>query len=342
MIGGIIAGAGALIGGHMIASANREASREASIRAFNASDNFRRTFDACSTENAHAIKNLGKSVENLNETFDDEFNNRQKRLIQIKIVNEDDEPVKLSEYFNQVPVFKEYLKNAFYSETQQAYNKWHSHSREYDEEVYAQIQSMPNIKEALDLLRNVITFNFSTLIPHKIYHDFFMDDSTPDIHGHESTIHKGYNIIYAHFCGDFTKRVKEYCEDQLKKLNGQIAIYKGQDRIPYGLEHDKSELEWILYNWDPLNDPTTLKYFKKLDELVDQTREFALEMLMCPQERELRRTVKSYLKPDISFELSSLDYSGESAIFTLKKENGEAYLIIRLAPNVHITDKEGF
>lgn len=340
MIGGIIAGSGALIGGHMLASANREASREASICAFIASDNFRRTFNACSMENAHAIKNLGKNVEDLNETFNDEFNNRQKRLIQIKLVNEDDEPVKLSEYFNQVPVFKEYLKNAFYSETQQAHRKWHDDN--YNEEIYAQIQSMPNIKEALNLLQDVITFNYA-VIPHKIYNDFFMDRSSiSDIHGHEKIIHKGYNIIYAHFCGDFTKRVKEYCEDQLKKLNGQIAIYKGQDRIPYGLEHDKSELEWILYNWDPLNDPTTLKYFKKLDDLVDQTREYAFEMLMCTQERELRRTVKSYLKPDISFELSSLDSSGENAIFTLKKEDSEAYLIIRLAPNVHVTDKEGF
>lgn len=336
MIGGIIAGAGALIGGSMIASSNREAS----IRAFNASDNFRRTFDACSTENAHAIKNLGKSVEDLNGTFDDEFNNRQKRLIQIKLVDEDDEPVKLSEYFNQVPVFKEYLKNAFYSETKQAHRKWHTY--DYNEEIYAKIQSMPNIKEALELLQNVITYNYN-VIPHKIYEDFFMDQPTiSDICGREKVIHKGYNIIYAHFCGDFTKRVKEYCEDQLKKLNGQIAIYRGQDRIPYGLEHEKSELEWILYSWDPLNDPTTLKYFKKFDDLVDQTREYALEMLMCAQERELRRTVKSYIKPDISFELSDLDYSGENAIFTLKKEDGEAYLIIRIAPNVHVTDKEGF
>lgn len=336
MIGGIIAGAGALIGGSMIASSNREAS----IRAFNASDNFRRTFDACSTENAHALKNVGKGLESLNDTFDDEFNNRQKRLIQIKFVDEDDEPVKLSEYFSRVPVFKEHLKNAFYSETKQAHRKWHYYS--YNEEIYAQIQSMPNIKEALELLQNVITYNYS-VIPHKIYEAFFMDQSAgADVCGREKVIHKGYNIIYAHFCGDFTKRVKDYCEDQLKRLNGQIAIYKGQDRIPYGLEHEKSELEWILYNWDPLNDPTTLKYFKKFDDLVDQTREYALEMLMCAQERELRRTVKSYIKPDISFELSDLDYSGENAIFTLKKEDGEAYLIIRIAPNVHVTDKEGF
>lgn len=336
MIGGIIAGAGALIGGSMIASSNREAS----IRAFQASDNFRRTYDACSTENAHAIKKLGKGVEELNETFDDEFNNRQKRLIQIKLADEDDEPIKLSEYFNQVPVFKEYLKNAFYSETKQAHRKWHDDR--YNEEIYAQIQSMPNIKEALELLQNVITYNYS-VIPHKIYSDFFMDDSIiSDIHGREKIIHKGYNIIYAHFCGDFTERVKKYYEDQLKRLNGQIAIYKGQDRIPYGLEHEKSELEWILYDWDPLNDPTTLKYFKKLDELVDPDREYAMEMLMCDQERELRKTVREYLKPNITFELSSLDYEGENAVFTLKKENQEAYLIIRIAPNIHVTDKEGF
>ena len=43
----------------------------------------------------------------------------------------------------------------------------------------------------------------------------------------------------------------------------------------------------------------------------------------------------------IFFELKDLDYSGENAVFTLKKEDSEAYLIIRIAPNVHITDKEG-
>ena len=44
----------------------------------------------------------------------------------------------------------------------------------------------------------------------------------------------------------------------------------------------------------------------------------------------------------IFFELKDLDYSGENTVFTLKKEDSEAYLIIRIAPNVHITDKEGF
>ena len=336
MIGGIIAGAGALIGGSMIASANREAS----IRAFNASDNFRRTFDACSTETAHAIKNLGKSVGDLNETFDDEFNNRQKRLIQIKLVDEDEEPVKLSEYFNRVPVFKEYLKDSFYSETKEDHRRLET--RESKETTYDEIQNMPNIKEALNLLRNVIQYNYE-VIPHKVYKDLFQDETYHDgIHSVNEVIHKGFNIIFVHFCGDFVKRTKAYYEGELKKINGQIAIYKGRNVGTFGLERDKSELEWILYNWDPLNDPTTLKYFKKLDELVDQTREFALEMLMCPQERELRRTVRSYLKPDVSFELSSLDSSGGNAIFTLKKEDGEAYLIIRLAPNVHVTDKEVF
>lgn len=76
--------------------------------------------------------------------------------------------------------------------------------------------------------------------------------------------------------------------------------------------------------------------------ISDQDREYAMEMLMCEQERGLRKTVKEYLKPDITFELSSLDYEGENAVFTLKKENQEAYLIIRIAPNVHVTDKEGF
>ena len=75
---------------------------------------------------------------------------------------------------------------------------------------------------------------------------------------------------------------------------------------------------------------------------VEVLKKYAMEMLMCEQERELRKTVRDYLKPDITFELSSLDYEGENAVFTLKKENQEAYLIIRIAPNVHVTDKEGF
>lgn len=340
MIGGIIAGAGALIGGSMIASSNREAS----IRAFQASDNFRRTYDACSTENAHAIKKLGKGVEELNETFDDEFNNRQKRLIQIKLADEDDEPIKLSEYFNQVPVFKEYLKNAFYSTTKQAHKKWMT--PDYENQIHGQIQSMPGIKEALKLLHDVLQFHYD-VIPHKVYEDLFMDKVSYDYSAfssetREKTYYRGYCIIYSHFCGDFVKRVKEFYKEELKKVNGQIALYKGADRIPYGLEHTKSDIEYILYNWEPSENELTLKYFKKLDELVDQDREYAMEMLMCEQERELRKTVREYLKPDITFELSSLDYEGENAVFTLKKENQEAYLIIRIAPNVHVTDKEGF
>ena len=336
MIGGIIAGAGALISGSKIASSNRDAS----ILAFNASDNFRRTFDACSTANAHAIKNVGKNIANLNDTFNDEFNNRQKRLIQIKLSDEDDEPLKLSEYFNQVPVFKECLKGSFYSETKEDHRRWET--SESKEVTYGEIQDMPNIKEALNLLHYVIQYNYK-VIPHKVYKDLFQDEIYHDgLHNSDKVIHKGFNIIFVHFCGDFVNRTKAYYEGELKKINGQIALYKGRNVGTFELERDKSELEYILYNWEPLKDEITLKYFKKLDDLVEPTREFAMEMLMCGQERNLRRTVREYLKPGISFELSSLDSSGGNAIFTLKKEDGEAYLIIRLAPNVHVTDKEGF
>lgn len=112
------------------------------------------------------------------------------------------------------------------------------------------------------------------------------------------------------------------------------------------LKQDLGEYKYIVNVWDPLNNPSTkeqaMKYFKKIDDLVDQTREYAKEMFMCRQEWELRKTVKTYLKPDISFELSKLDYDGKSVVFTLKKDDKEAYLIIKAAPNVHVTDKEGF
>ena len=101
MTGGIAAGAGALISGSMIASSNR---------------NIARAQSSCLED----LNNLGKDAIKLNNTFNDEFNNRQKRLIQMHLSDEDDEPIKFSEYFNQVPVFKEDLRTAFYSETKKS------------------------------------------------------------------------------------------------------------------------------------------------------------------------------------------------------------------------------
>ena len=210
------------------------------------------------------------------------------------------------------------------------------------------IQIMPNIKEALKILDYLAQFAPKEILPERIYDDFFKDDIIYcDCFSGQKIRHKGFSVIYTRFCDDFVARMKDFYKKEAEKTERQIAIYKGQGNKAYtNLDRDLDEYNYIVNVWDPLNSSLAkeqaMKYFKKIDGLVDQTREYALEMLMCAQERELRRAVKSYLKPDISFELSDLDYSGENAIFTLKKEDSEAYLIIRIAPNVHVTDKEGF
>ena len=141
--------------------------------------------------------------------------------------------------------------------------------------------------------------------------------------------------------------MKDFYKKEAEKTERQIVIYKGQGNKAYtNLDRDLDEYNYIVNVWDPLNSSLAkeqaMKYFKKIDGLVDQTREYAKEMFMCIQERRLRKTVRAYLKPDISFELLKLDYEGKNAVFTLKKDDKEAYLIIRAAPNVHVTDKEGF
>lgn len=337
MIGGIIAGAGALIGGSMIANANRDVAA-AQLQGL---DRCQKDFRNASYAQAEALRGIGKSIDGLNETFDNEFNDRNKRLVQINFTNEDDEPVKLSEYFNQVPVFKEHLRSAFFSDTKKGHSRFSTDS--HNQDLYNDIQNMPNIKEALELVKFLTQWGLiEQVIPYQVYEDFFMD--TTSYYGVDDyrTLHKGFTIIYYRFTADFVDKIKDYYRDEIKKLEGQIALVKGiknGNPFPYELKRDKYKA--IIEKWNPV-DEEAQEYFKKIDDLVDQTRDFAQEMLMCGQERYLRRAVRNFAKPGVSFELSSLDYSGENVIFTLKKEDGEAYLIIRLAPNVHITDKEGF
>lgn len=341
MIGGMIAGAGALISGGMIASSNRDIARAqlSHLEDFNNNANIGRV--------AGAFNDLNENINELTSTFNDEFNDRQKRLVQMYLSDEDDEPIKFSEYFNQVPLFKENLKTAFYSETKKEYEK--SVGSLHNEEIYATIQSISNIKEALKILGDLAHFMPWEILPKRIYDDFFKDDTVYcDCFSKQKILHKGFSVIYTRFCDDFVARIKDFYKKEAEKAETQIAIYKGQgNKAAYiNLKQDLGEYKYIVNVWDPLNNPSTkeqaMKYFKKIDDLVDQTREYAKEMFMCRQERELRKTVRAYLKPDISFELSKLDYDGKSVAFTLKKDDREAYLIIKAAPNVHVTDKEGF
>ena len=96
----------------------------------------------------------------------------------------------------------------------------------------------------------------------------------------------------------------------------------------------------IIDNWKPSE--RSKKLYKKLDELLDINRQEMQEELMCGQEKYIRRTIRDYLKPNATYELTSLDYDGRFASILVKNETEEAYLMIRQAPNVNIASKESF
>lgn len=324
-IGGAFAGYGAYSGARNVANAIGGAS--SSIAASN-------------HEIAQANLEIAKSVGKLNNTFDDEFNSREKRIIDVSLVNEDEEPIKFSTFFNQPPVFKERIRDSFLGETKREMHKgcgdWESYERE---ELHEYIQSQPNVARVLDCIKNqarMINFDF---MPMRVYEDFFGDSlpmstpTTPDI-----VCHKGFNVIYANFSkDDFVDKIKKYYEDELKKAR------KYENNVSKGMRYTGTpiwEAQAIIDNWKPSE--KSKEIYKKLDELLDVNRQEMQEILMCDQEKYIRRTIRNYLKPNATYELTDLDYDGEFASVLVKNETEEAYLMIRQAPNVNVASKESF
>ena len=320
MLGGLLAGAGALGAGQIIANSNN--------RVANYISDLGNSVGMASGEKVYkGLKKISKSINHLNDTFYDEFNNRDKRLLNITFSDEDDEPMKLSEYFEKVPLFKESFRKAFYSETQREHNS--SFRGDYREMVYENIEKLPNIKKALEIIKFQTSINLD-FMPVRVYRDFFEDD----VECENMTFHKGFNIINVRLTDDFIPRVKDIYRKEIDKINKFLPEYPRMT-----LKYDKSEFEWVVMNWNPSDE--TKKLYKRIDELVDINREEAQEMLMCYQEKNLRRSLKNFVKEGVTFKMD-LDYEGKFTCVTLSKDNKEAYLIARLAPNVNVASKEGF
>lgn len=326
IIGGVLAGGGAYMGAANIANAINGASSRVA---------------RSNREIAQSNIEIAKSVGKLNHTFDDEFNNREKRIIDISLVNEDEEPIKFSTFFNQPPVFKERLRDSFLEETKSERHKryWGDRGCFERERLHEYIQSQPNVAKVLDCIKNqacMINFDF---MPMKVYEDFFEDGlpmSTPTTP--EFAIHKGFNVIYVKFSkDDFVDKIKKYYENELKKAR------KYEANIPKGMKYIGTpswEAQAIIDNWKPSKRSKEL--YKKLDELLDINRQEMQEELMCGQEKYINRTIRNYLKPNATYELTDLDYDGKFASILVKNETEEAYLMIRQAPNVNVASKESF
>lgn len=326
IIGGAFAGSGAYFGaGHIANAIGGASSRIAESNRDIAQSNLE----------------IAKSVGKLNHTFDDEFNSREKRIIDISLVNEDEEPVKFSTFFIQPPVFKERLRDSFLGETKSEMHKcgWSDRECYERERLHEYIQSQPNVAKVLDCIKNqacMINFDF---MPMKVYEDFFEDGlpmSTPTTP--EFAHHKGFNVIYVKFSkDDFVDKIKKYYEGELKKAkNYETTVPKGMQYIGT----PSWEAQAIIDNWKPSE--KSKEIYKRLDELLDINRQEMQEVLMCGQEKYINRTIRSYLKPNATYELTDLDYDGKFASVLVKNETDEAYLMIRQAPNVNVASKESF
>ena len=325
MLGGIIAGAAALGAGVMVSNSNRYAANCISNSLHDISS------DNCvsNSEIAAGVKKVAERVGQLNETFDNEFNNRDKRLVNISLVNEDEEPIKFSTFFNEPPNFKEHLRNSFLTETKSEMN-WDGNVY-LRERVYEEIQKVPNVAKALEIVDiHAKSYNMD-FMPWQVYEDFFVD--TPpqsSFKFSDITYHKRYQIIYMNFSKDFVDTIKTYYKRELEnaaKLGRKISTVL-------------DFREGVLDYWKPTNE--TKKIYKKIDELLDENRQELKERLMCGQERNIYNTLRHYIKPNATFDFTELDYKGNFASIKLKNEDEEAYLMVRLAPNVNVANKEGF
>ena len=326
IFGGALAGGGAYFGAANIANAICGASTRVA---------------ESNREIARSNIEIAESVGKFNNTFDDEFNNREKRIIDVSLINEDEEPIKFSTFFNQPPIFKEHLRDSFLRETKSEKYKrgWSNHECYERERLHEYIQSQPNVAKVLDCIKNEVRMINFDFMPMKVYEDFFEDGlpmSTPTTP--KFAIHKGFNVIYVNFSkDDFVGKIKKYYEDELKKAR------KYESSVPKGMKYIGTpswEAQAIIDNWKPSERSKEL--YKKLDELLDINRQEMQEELMCGQEKYVRRTIRDYLKPNATYELTSLDYDGRFASILVKNETEEAYLMIRQAPNVNIASKESF
>lgn len=327
IFGGALAGGGAYFGATNIANAIDGASSRVA---------------KSNREIAQSNLEIAESVGKLNNTFDDEFNNREKRIIDVSLINEDEEPIKFSTFFNQPPVFKERLRDSFLGKTKSETHKcrgWGDSECYERERLHEYIQSQPNVAKVLDCIKNqarMINFDF---MPLKVYEDFFEDGlpmstpTTPDF-----AIHKGFNVIYVNFSkDDFVDKIEKYYENELKKAR------KYESSVPRGMKYIGTpswEAQAIIDNWKPSERSKEL--YKKLDELLDINRQEMQEELMCDQEKYIHRTIRDYLKPNATYKFTDLDYDGKFASILVKNETEEAYLMIRQAPNVNIASKESF
>lgn len=272
------------------------------------------------------VKNSAVANE-LNRTFDDEFNNPEKRTIQIIFQNEDGEDEKLSKLFKQVPLLKEEFLEGFnkYPEEISAIERY---------EIYKEIdndEKLPLIfsRWADPTFEKEFKYDSEENCPHK---------DTPII------LPKEYNdkipwYLYSHILKnircvfDFWNYLETFREDLNKKIDNGIAketYISNKDFYRFFMDKFIYTAEILAFarDWNP-----TEELKKKINDSIAYHKDiidYYLKKFNSPLENFIIDLVEKYKKEELNIEINNM--SSSKIILTINNY----FLIIKRAPNVNV------
>lgn len=275
----------------------------------------------------NAIDKNSAAVNGLNRTFDDEFNNPEKRTIQIIFQNEEGEDEKLSKLFKQVPLFEDELLEVFnkYPEEISATERYKIYKEMDNDEKLPLIFSC----WADPTFEKEFKYDSEESCPHK---------DTPII------LPKEYNdkipwYLYRHILKnircvfDFWNYLETFREDLNKKIDNGIAkeIWIS-NKDSYRFFQDKfiytAEMLAFARDWNP-----TEKLKKKINDSIAYRKniiDYYLNKFKSPLENFIIDLVEKYKKEELNIEINNM--SSSKIILTINNY----FLIIKRAPNVNV------
>ena len=282
----------------------------------------------------NAIDKNSAAVNGLNRTFDDEFNNPEKRTIQIIFQNEEGEDEKLSKLFKQVPLFKDELLEGF-----NKYPEEISAAERY--EIYKEIDNDENLPLIFSCwadptfekeFKYIFKYDFEESYPHK---------DTP------ITLPKEYNdkipwYLYSHILKnircvfDFWNYLEAFREYLNKKIDNGVAKETWQaNKDSYRFFKDNmdkfiytAEMLAFARDWNP-----TKELKKKINDSIAYRKniiDYYLKKFNSPLENFIIDLVEKYKKEELNIEINNM--SSSKIILTINNY----FLIIKRAPNVNV------
>ena len=285
-----------------------------------------------------AINSNTSAINGLNSTFDNEFNNPNKRTIQIIFQNEDGEDEKLSKLFNQVPLFKDEFLEGF--------NKYPEElSEEGKQAIYKEIDEDESLKRAFTCWADYSSGDDFKYINKYDFEKGYESQETP------IALPEKYNdtipyYLYRHITDhircifDFWNYVDAFKKDLKNKIDSGITKERfAENQGDWGYwrrwvdkYHYSAEELALVRDWNP-----TEELKKKINDSIDYRQDridYYLKKFNSPLQNFVTDLLDKYKKESINVEIKTINS------FKIVLIINNYYLIVKRAPNVNVGNGE--